>query len=49
MVDSLKVLDPNRPIREAVMEVTKWLKPSISVSGIGDSASLPSSKPSIGF
>jgi hypothetical protein len=24
----------------AVMEVTKWLKPSISVSRIGDSASL---------
>jgi hypothetical protein len=27
------------PIR-AVMEVTKWLKPSISVSRIGDSASV---------
>ena len=40
MVDSLKVLDPNWPIREAVMEVTKWLKPSISVSRIGDSASV---------
>ena len=25
---------------EAVMEVTKWLKPSISVSQIGDSASV---------
>ena len=40
MVDSLKVLDPNWPIREAVMEVTKWLKPSISVSRMGDSASV---------
>lgn len=29
----------NAPIR-AVMEVTKWLKPSISVSRIGDSASV---------
>jgi hypothetical protein len=30
----------------AVMEVTKWLKPSISVSRIGDSASVQAVNPS---
>src|SRR5207344_3431593 len=30
----------NRSSRKQVMEVTKWLKPSISVSRIGDSASV---------
>ena len=29
---------------EAIMEVTKWLKPSISVSRIGDSASVQTAR-----
>jgi hypothetical protein len=42
---------PRQPLQPeaigAVMEVTKWLKPSISVSRIGDSASVQDWSPSL--